>query len=196
MESVCVFCGASPGADPVYRKQAHAMGRELAERRVRLVYGGGSFGVMGALADGCREGGGEVVGVITKQLETLELAHTRLSRLEVVDTMHQRKARMEQLASGFIAMPGGIGTLEELFEALTWAQLRIHAKPCGILNVAGYFDHLIGFLNRVVSERFLLAEHAQMMIVEDQIPALLDRMKAFEPVHPENWLQRKVQGTG
>lgn len=196
MESVCVFCGSSPGWDPVYRRQAYAMGRELAERGVRLIYGGGSCGLMGALADGCREGGGEVVGVITRQLEALELAHEKLTRLEVVETMHQRKARMEQLASGFIALPGGIGTLEELFEALTWAQLQIHGKPCGILNVAGYFDHLIAFLNRVVEERFLLAEHAELMIVESEIPSLLDRMWQFKAVHPENWLTRKIQGAG
>lgn len=196
MESICVFCGASPGADPEYRRQAYAMGRELAERGIRLVYGGGSCGLMGALADGCREGGGEVVGVITRQLEKLELGHSKISRLEVVDTMHQRKARMEQLASGFVALPGGIGTLEEIFEALTWAQLRIHAKPCGFLNVAGYFDHLIGFLDRVVQERFLLVEHADMMIVDREIPSLLDRMRGFQAVHPENWLERKVAGAG
>jgi len=186
MKSVCVYCGSSPGTKPEYRRQAYDLGKELAQRELQLIYGGGSCGLMGAVADGCREHGGEVVGVITKQLETLELAHTRLARLEVVDTMHQRKARMEELSSGFLALPGGIGTLEELFEALTWAQLQIHAKPCGILNVAGYYDHLIGFLDRVVEDRFLLREHAALMMVEEDAGRLLDRMMEFRAEHPEN----------
>ncbi len=151
---------------------------------------------MGEVADACLRAGGEVTGVITKQLETLELGHAGLTRLEVVETMHERKARMAELSDGFVTLPGGIGTLEELFEALTWAQLEIHAKPVGLLNIAGFYDHLVAFLNQVVAERFLLPEHGEMLIVDGHAGALLHRMRNYEARAPEDWVQRKTSGRG
>ena len=196
MKSICVYCGASPGARPIYLATAQAVGRIIAQRGYRMVYGGGSVGMMGAVADACLEAGGFVTGVITRQLADLEVGHLGLTRMEIVSTMHERKARMAELSDGFLALPGGIGTLEELFEALTWAQLEIHRKPCGLLNIEGYYDHLHAFLNHVVAERFLLAEHGAMLLVDNDIDRILDKMLEFQPVRLEKWVDRKISGQG
>jgi len=196
MKSICVYCGASPGARPAYLATAQAVGRVIARRGYHMVYGGGSVGMMGAVADACLEAGGFVTGVITRQLADLEVGHLGLTQMEIVSTMHERKARMAELSDGFLALPGGIGTLEELFEALTWAQLEIHRKPCGLLNIEGYYDHLHAFLNHVVAERFLLAEHGAMLLVDDDVERLLDQMLEFQPVRLEKWVDRKISGQG
>jgi uncharacterized protein (TIGR00730 family) len=196
LSAVCLFCGSSPGARPEYLAAARGFGATLARRGIRLVYGGGSVGLMGAAADACLEEGGQVVGVITRQLLDLEVGHRNLTRLEVVATMHERKARMASLADGFVSLPGGMGTLEETFEMLTWAQLQIHRKPCGLLDVAGYYDSLLLFVRHMVGERFLLREHADLLVCEPDLDALLDRMAAFRPASPDQWLERKVSGAG
>lgn len=196
MNSICVFCGASPGKDPIYINTAREVGRTLAEKGLRLVYGGGSVGTMGAVADACLEAGGEVIGVITKMLESLEVGHTDLTTMHVVETMHERKATMAELADGFVSLPGGIGTMEELFEVFCWAQLEIHSKPCALLNVEGYYDKLYAFLQHMVDERFLLREHGEMLLLGDDIQQLLTRMRAFEPVQLEKWVDRKISGSG
>ena len=196
MKSLCVFCGSSPGARPEYLEVARLTGRTLAEDGIRLVYGGGSVGMMGATADACLAAGGEVTGVITKRLVGLEVGHEGLTNLEVVDSMHERKARMAELSDGFIALPGGAGTLEELFEVFTWSQLEIHAKPMGLVNVAGYFDRLQGFLDHMVAERFLLREHGDMLLTAEDPSQLISKMRAYKPVELEKWVERKTTGAG
>lgn len=190
LERVCVFCGSSPGRRPEYRAAARAVGRTLAERGVGLVYGGGAVGLMGVAADAALEAGGEVVGVIPKALFEREVGHTGVD-LRVVDTMHTRKALMAELSDGFVALPGGIGTLEELFETWTWAQLGTHEKPCGVLDVEGFFGPLIGFLDRVVEERFLRSEHRAMLLVDDDVDRLLDALAAYEPPEVPKWIDRE-----
>ncbi len=196
MKSLCVFCGASPGARPEYLETARKVGRIIAERGLKMVYGGGSVGLMGAVADACLEAGGQVTGVITRQLSEWEVGHSRLTEIEIVGSMHERKARMATLSDAFVALPGGIGTLEELFEALTWAQLELHTKPCALLNVEGYYDHLEAFMKHMVGERFLLKEHGDMLLCGPDFEALLTRMESFEPVKLEKWVDRKVSGEG
>jgi uncharacterized protein (TIGR00730 family) len=178
MKSIAVYCGANPGASGVYADAARALGRALVARNVALVYGGGHVGLMGIIADEVLRMGGEVTGVIPQQLVDRELAHPGLTRLFVVKDMHERKAMMAQLSDGFIAMPGGMGTLEELFEMLTWSQLRIHAKPIGALNVAGFYDQLVGFLQHAHGEAFIKPEHAGLMMVDADPEALLARLMA------------------
>jgi uncharacterized protein (TIGR00730 family) len=177
MHWLCVFCGSSAGNRPVYRDGARRFGEVLAAAGLGLVYGGGHVGLMGVLADAVLQGGGEVVGVIPQALVDRELAQRNLTRLEVVDTMHQRKARMADLADGFAALPGGYGTGDELFEILTWAQLGLHAKPVGLLNSAGFFDPLLVWLDRCVGEGFLRPEHRNMLVTgadpEELVPKLL-----------------------
>jgi uncharacterized protein (TIGR00730 family) len=167
MRSLCVFCGSRHGNRPEYRAAALAIAEELVDRRIRLIYGGGDVGLMGVLADHVLARGGDVVGVIPRRLMDREVAHRGLTQLHVVESMHERKALMSDLSDGFIAIPGGVGTLEELFEIVTWRQLGIHAKPCGLLNAAGYFDPLLAFLERAVEEGFLAAEHLRRMLVHD-----------------------------
>ncbi len=196
MKSICVFCGSSPGARPAYLQAAEMVGRTIAQTGMRMVYGGGSVGMMGAVADACLQAGGEVTGVITKKLKNLEVGHGRLTALEVVESMHERKARMAELADGFVALPGGIGTLDEMFEVFTWAQLEIHAKPCGLLNVEGYYDDLHAFLRHCVQERFLLPEHGDMLLLDEDFESLMARMMSFEPVRLEKWVERKTTGAG
>jgi uncharacterized protein (TIGR00730 family) len=190
MNRVCVFCGSSPGASPVYAEAARGLGPLLVERGLGLVYGGGRVGLMGTVADAVLAAGGEVIGVIPYALEAREVAHTGLTELRVVDTMHDRKALMSELADGFIALPGGIGTLDEWFEIWTWAQLGLHRKPCGILNVAGYYDPLLAFLDRSVEERFLREVHRAMVLVDDDPARLLDRMEGYTPPRVEKWIDR------
>ena len=189
MTRLCVFCGSTPGVNPVFREAARALATELLARRVGLVYGGGATGLMGALADAMLAGGGEVVGVIPRGLMTAELAHAGLSRLHVVDSMHERKALMTRLADGFVALPGGLGTLEETLEVLTWAQLGIHRKPVGLLNVRGYWDALLRLLAHAVAEGFVRPEHGGLLLIGGTPAELLDRVTTWRPpALPRVWL--------
>ena len=191
MRRVCVFCGSSPGGQSCYLTAARALGDLLARRGLGLVYGGASIGLMGAVADAALSAGGEVTGVIPAALEAKEIAHPGLTRLEVVSSMHDRKARMSDLADAFVALPGGMGTLEELSEILTWAQLGLHQKPCGLLDVAGYWRPLVAFFDHAVQERFLRPEHRALVIVEDEPAALLDALAAYVPPTRERWIDRE-----
>jgi uncharacterized protein (TIGR00730 family) len=187
-----VFCGSSVGARPNYGAAADALGVALARRGQRLVYGGGDVGLMGVLADAALAAGGEVVGVIPQHLVDREIAHRALSELRVVSSMHERKATMAELADGFVVLPGGIGTLEEFFEVWTWGQLGLHVKPYGLLNVDGYFDPLLRFLDHAVTERFVRPEHRDLLVVEDQVDRLLDRLETHvTPVLPK-WVDRST----
>ena len=191
MKRVCVFCGSSPGASPTYAATAQRVGALLAQRGLTLVYGGGNVGLMGVLADAVLAHGGHVIGVIPQALMDLEVGHTGLSDLRIVGSMHERKALMADLSDGFIALPGGIGTLEEFCEVLTWAQLGMHAKPCGLTNVDGYFDHLITFLDHSVHERFFRPQHRAMVLVEADPDTLLDRFERYQPPQLEKWIDRR-----
>jgi uncharacterized protein (TIGR00730 family) len=188
LSSVAVYCGSSPGADPGFAAAAAALGRLLAERGIRLVYGGGHVGLMGVVADACLAGGGEVHGVITRALEAKELAHRGLTSLAVVETMHQRKEAMADLAGAFVMLPGGFGTLDEFFEVLTWTQLGIHAKPCGVLDVAGYFAPLRDLLEAATRQRFLRPGHRDLVIMDTDPGRLLDRLDEWQPVVVDKWL--------
>lgn len=193
LRSVCVFCGSAPGARPVYAAAARRLGGALARRGIRLVFGGGSVGLMGVLADAAMARGGEAVGVIPRALYRKEVAHQGLTRLHVVASMHERKAMMADLADAFLALPGGLGTLEELAEVLTWAQLGLHAKPCGLLDVAGYWRPLIRFLDHAVEERFLGPSHRRLVTVERSPAVLLDRLQRWRPpAHLRRWIDRRV----
>jgi uncharacterized protein (TIGR00730 family) len=190
MKSVCVFCGSSPGVRPSYCEVAAALGREVVRRGLRLVYGGGNVGLMGVLADAALEAGGAVIGVIPQALVDKEIAHRGLTELRVVASMHQRKALMADLADAFIALPGGFGTLEEFCEMLTWLQLGLHAKPCGVLNVEGFFDPLLALFDRAVADRFLRPEQ-RAAVLAGQAPAeLLDHLAACRPVTMDKWIDR------
>ena len=180
-ERICVFCGTNAGARPEYGAAARTLGKLLAEEGIELVYGGASVGIMGELADAVHEHGGHVTGIIPQQLIKKEAAHTGIPDLIVVASMHQRKSQMADLSDGFIALPGGIGTMEGFFEILTWGQLGIHRKPSGLLNVAGYFDELIKFLDHAVAEGFLAQEHRAAILVESDPKRLLERLRAFAP---------------
>lgn len=181
IQRVCVFCGSSPGDGPGYLAAAEALGKELLARGLGLVFGGAGVGLMGRIADTVLAGGGEVVGVMPSALVDREVAHPGLSELRVVDSMHERKALMADLADAFIALPGGLGTIEELLEALTWAQLGIHRKPCGILNVEGYFDPLMTFLDLAADRRFINPNHRSLLLDSDDAGRLLDLLEASEP---------------
>ena len=181
MDRLCVYCGSSPGHDPSYREAARALGGELLARDLGLVYGGASVGLMGTIADTVMEGGGEVIGVIPEALQDREVAHAGLTDLQVVDSMHDRKRRMVDLADGFVALPGGLGTLEELFEVLTWAQLGLHDDPCGLLNVEGFYDGVVAHLDGATDAGFVSAAHRDLARVERDPAALLDAFEAYEP---------------
>jgi uncharacterized protein (TIGR00730 family) len=181
-----VYCGSSLGRSPAYADAARSLGREMIRRGVGLVYGGAGVGLMGVLADTILEGGGEVIGVIPRHLVAREIAHAGVTDLRVVETMHERKALMAELGDGFVALPGGAGTLEELFEAWTWAQLGLHLKPCAVLNVDGYYDALLRLVDHTVEEGFVRAEYARMLIAEPDPASLLDRLAAYRPVG-EKW---------
>lgn len=190
MRRVCVFTGSNRGARPEYGEAAGELGRLLADRGIGVVYGGARVGLMGTLADAALAAGGEVVGVIPAALVAKEVAHTGLTDLRVVESMHQRKALMSDLADAFIALPGGWGTLEEFFEVLTWAQLGLHRKPCGLLNVHRYFDGLLAFLSHTIDEGFVRSEYAAMIAVAATPGALLDRLASSTPPAVEKWLDR------
>lgn len=180
MKRICVFCGSSLGAREEYRAAAVALGRTLVEKGLGLVYGGANVGLMGAVADAVMEHGGEVIGVMPKLLMPFEVEHNGLADLRVVETMHERKALMAELSDGFIALPGGIGTLEELFEVWTWGQLGAHEKPCGLLDVAGYYQGLRTFIDHMVTEKFLKAPYRAMLMVEQEPAALLERFRGYQ----------------
>jgi uncharacterized protein (TIGR00730 family) len=191
VKRLAVYCGSATPADPVYIEAARTVGRTLAERGIGVVYGGGKLGLMGAVADSCLEAGGEVIGVIPTALVNAEVAHRGLSELHVVDTMHERKARFTELADGFVNLPGGTGTMDELWEALSWAQLGYHADPIGLLNTAGYYDKLVDFWQHMGSVGFVRPQHQGLLIVEAALDALLARMAAHEPATPIIQMKRE-----
>ena len=188
MVRICVFLGSSVGRGPVYAQAATRLGTLIARRGMGLVYGGGTVGLMGLLADAATAAGGEVIGVIPEALRAREHDHPGLTRLHVVRTMHERKAMMAGLSDGFVALPGGIGTFEELFEVWTWSQLGYHAKPCGLLNVGGFYDGMSGFIDHVVAEGFLKPEHRRMLIVERDAETMLDRLATYLAPPAEHWI--------
>jgi uncharacterized protein (TIGR00730 family) len=190
MRRLCVFCGSSEGHDPAYLQAARTLGETLARSGIGLVYGGASVGLMGALADAALVAGGAVTGVMPRALVEKEIAHSGLTDLRVVGSMHERKALMAELADGFVALPGGIGTFEELFEVWTWAQLGHHTKPCALLNVRGFYDGLIAFLDKVVERGFMNDAHRSMLIVAQQPMELLERLEAYEPPAVPKWITR------
>lgn len=190
MRRICVFCGSNPGHDPAYRAAAVALGETLAARGIGVVYGGASVGLMAVVADTALAAGGEVVGVIPQMLVDKEIAHGGLSELHVVSTMHARKAKMAELSDGFVALPGGVGTLEELFEIWTWAQLGSHDKPVGLLDVNGFYAKLEAFLDHVVAEGFLREGHRGMLISATEPGALIDRFAGYTPPVVQKWVER------
>lgn len=179
MNRVCVFAGSSDGARPEYREAAQDLGRALVDRQLGLVYGGARLGLMGVLADAVLAAGGRVTGIIPEHLVAREVAHHGLSELHVVTSMHERKARMAAISDGFIALPGGLGTLEELFEVLTWAQLGLHGKPCGLLNVRGYFDGLLAHIDRSIAEGFVRSDSRRLLLVSGHADALLGQCEQY-----------------
>lgn len=197
MRRVCVYCGSSPGLGSVYVAAARAAGREIAGMGIGIVYGGGNVGIMGQLATAAFEAGGEVIGVVPRDLVTEEIANFDLTDLLVVPTMHDRKTLMIEMADGFIALPGGFGTLEEIFEAITWAQLGIHNKPCGLLNVEGYFDEMINFLDRSAEAEFIHKKHRGMIYVEEDLGVLITKFKSHKPpkVSKAKWVKGLSGGT-
>ena len=187
---ICVFCGSSPGHDSQYVNAARALGTLLTDRNIGLVYGGASVGLMGAVADAVLDKGGEVIGVMPQGLVGFEVAHKKLGDLRIVGSMHERKALMAELSDAFIALPGGIGTLEETFEMLTWAQLGFQSKPVALLDIGGFFEKLSGFLDHVVDEGFLRPEHRGMLLRETDPKALLDRIAAYQAPALVKWMNR------
>lgn len=193
MKKIAVFCGSSFGAKDVYKEGAIALGKELAARGLSLVYGGSSVGLMGAVADAVLEEGGQVVGVLPVFLQDREIAHSNLSELIIVDTMHERKAKMAEIADGFIVLPGGAGTMDEFFEIFTWGQLGLHRKPCGLLNLGGYYDLLIGLFNHMTDEQFI-QEKFRSMVLSDMTPeGLLDQFRTYEPPTVKTFLKSEKQ---
>jgi hypothetical protein len=194
MKRVCVFCGSSPGSRPAYREAAVWLAGALVERDIELVYGGARVGLMGEIADSVRARGGRVTGVIPRSMMRRELAHTGIDDLRVVETMHQRKAMMSELSDGFVALPGAYGTIDELAEALTWSQLGIHANPIGMLDVDGYFEHLLAFFDHAVEEGFLRPVHRALLLVDRDPGTLLERMASNPPVAGDKWLDEAPKG--
>jgi len=190
MRRICVFLGSNPGANPHYLAATRALGAEIARRGLATVYGGANVGLMGELADSALAAGGEVIGIIPEALRDKELAHQDLTTLTVVSSMHERKAAMAELADGFIALPGGLGTLEELCEVLTWAQLGFHKKPCGLLNVDGYYAPLCAFLDHAVAEGFVMAAHRAMLLCEDNPATLLDGLASYQAPTVTKWVTK------
>ncbi|WNO53820.1 TIGR00730 family Rossman fold protein [Stakelama saccharophila] len=184
MKRLAIYCGSATPADPIYVESARIVGRTLAERGIGVVYGGGKLGLMGAVADAALAAGGEVIGVIPQALVDAEVAHRGLSELHVVETMHERKARFTELADGFVTMPGGTGTMDELWEAMSWSQLGYHTDPVGLLNIGGYYDHLIRFVETMGEVGFLRPQHRSILIVAETLGELLDRMASYEPHVP------------
>ena len=195
MKHLCVYCGSNTGSKPIYLEQAIALGTRLATDGIGLVYGGGNIGLMGAVADAVMQAGGEVTGVIPKQLMEWEVGHRGVTNLEVVGSMHERKSRMFELADGFVALPGGFGTLEEIIEMLTWRQLGIGNKPCAFLDVAGYWSPIAAMMDRMVGDRFLHPDQRQDLWIGDDIDTMLGWMRAYEPVQASKWLDEKYKNS-
>ncbi len=188
LKSVCVFCGSSVGSKPAFIGAAIALGKVLAEQKIRLVFGGGRVGLMGAIADSALQAGGEVIGVIPDHLVAREVAHQGLSDLRIVKSMHERKALMAELSDAFVAMPGGLGTLEEFFEVWTWGQLGLHRKPYALLNVNGFYDPLVQFIDQLVEQRFVKPEHRKMLIVESDVAMLPVRLSSHYTQAVDKWI--------
>lgn len=188
IKSVCVFCGSSQGAKPAYKQAASAMGEALAKAEIGLVYGGGNVGLMGIIADATLAAGGEVIGVIPEALVAKEIAHKGLTKLHVVSSMHQRKSLMAELSDAFVALPGGYGTFEEFCEVLTWAQLGLHQKPCGLLNVDGYYDYLIALFAHAVAEKFIRPEHYSLVLNDQEPTRLLEQLHQYQPLLIDKWI--------
>jgi uncharacterized protein (TIGR00730 family) len=188
LENICVYCGSNAGRRPDYAVAATKLAHELVDRNIGLVYGGSSVGIMGVVADAVMNAGGRVIGVLPEALKRKELAHKNLTELHVVGSMHERKTMMVERADGFIAMPGGVGTMEEIFETWTWAQLGFHRKPCGLLNVSGYYNDLSRFLDHTVQEAFMQPAHRAMLAVESDPATLIDRFAAYEPPTVSKWI--------
>ncbi|SFK90264.1 LOG family protein [Lysobacter sp. cf310] len=191
MKSLCVYCGSNSGSQPIYTERAMALGQRMARDGIALVYGGGNVGLMGVVADAVLEAGGEAIGVIPEQLVNWEVAHRGLTKLEVVGSMHERKARMFDLADAFVALPGGFGTLDEMFEMLTWRQLGIGDKPCAFLDVEGFYSPLMAMLDRMVAERFLHADQRRDLWHGDDLDAMLTWMRAYRPAEASKWMDEK-----
>jgi len=191
MKRICVFCGSNAGARSEYAEAARALATVLAERKLGIVYGGGNVGLMGVLADAALARGGEVIGVIPQKLVDKEVAHRGVTELRIVETMHERKALMNDLSDAFLALPGGFGTLDEFFEVLTWSQLGFHGKPCALLNVAGYYDGMLAMLDHAVTERFLRPAHRELIIADTEPLRLLQRLSAFVPAPKGKWSNAK-----
>jgi uncharacterized protein (TIGR00730 family) len=191
MKSVLVYCGASPGRNPVYKEVAEALGKELVKRNIRLIYGGGSLGLMGVVSDTVMKGGGEVTGIIPNFLDKMEVGNPDLTEIHRVDTMHQRKSLMQELCEGIITLPGGFGSMDELFEILTWAQLGLHQKPVGLLNINGFYNPLILQIHVMVEEGFLRPENRDLLVISDNIEELFEKMDNFQPVPVMKWLEKK-----
>ncbi len=190
MKSICVFCGSAVGQNGDYAQAARRLGTLLAARKIRLVYGGGNIGIMREVADAVLEADGEVIGVMPRLIVDKEIAHQGLTKLHVVGSMHERKAMMAELSDAFIALPGGFGTIDELFEILTWNQLEIISKPTALLNTHGYFDHLIRFIDHAVGEKFVRAEHRANLMIDDDENSLLDKLFSFHPAIADKWIDR------
>jgi uncharacterized protein (TIGR00730 family) len=188
IQRITVFCGANEGFDPDFKKMAETIGATLAQNQIGVIYGGAKIGIMGAVADGSISHGGEVIGILPHFLSVKEIAHNQLSQLIVVDTMHERKVKMYEMADGFIILPGGFGTMDELFETLTWAQLGLHNKPIGILNFKNYYDHLIAFVRVMAAQGILKEIYLPMILVDDNIEGLLDQMHNYNAPHVEKWI--------
>jgi uncharacterized protein (TIGR00730 family) len=190
VKRICVYCGSNPGKSPEFLESARSLARELVQREICLVYGGASVGIMGEIADTVLAGGGEVIGVIPQALVDKEVSHAGLTELKIVDSMHERKEIMADISEGFIALPGGLGTIEEIFEVLTWAQLGFHKKPCALLNVKGYYDKLTQFLNHAVAEGFIANTHREMLLVEEEPHRLLEIMATYSAPAVDKWIGR------
>ncbi len=190
MKYICIYCGSSSGRSPEYIDYATVLAKELVTRNIGLVYGGASVGIMGIIANTVLDGGGEVIGVIPQSLVDKEVSHTGLTELKVVNTMHERKAIMAELSDGFMALPGGLGTIEELFEVLTWSQLGFHKKPCSLLNIKQYYNSLLLFLDHAVEEQFIKPIHREMLLVKDDPSKLLDAMDEYNPPNVDKWIGR------
>ena len=191
MKTLCVYCGSNPGSRPEYGQAARALAREFLSQEIDLVYGGAKVGIMGMIADTMLEGGGRVIGVMPQALVEKEVSHPGLTELKIVSSMHERKALMAELSDGFIALPGGLGTLEELLEVLTWAQLGFHTKPCGLLNVLRFYDHLKSFLDHSTAEGFIMEAHRSMLVVEEDPQELIQKFMTYEAPKVSKWVDRK-----
>ncbi|HCO67395.1 MAG TPA: TIGR00730 family Rossman fold protein [Dysgonomonas sp.] len=187
MNRIAVYCGSSSGSNEIFKVKAYETGKALAQKNIELVYGGAKVGLMGAVADGVLDNGGKAIGVLPHFLAEKELQHISLTEIIFVETMHERKAKMSELSDGFIGLPGGFGTMEELFEMLTWAQLSLHKKPIGILNISGYYDSLIQFIQTMYKNGFLKEDYLDLLIVSSDIDDLLQKMQNYEPIKNEKW---------